>query len=54
MVLYNRQNPNNKAIRSIIISDLRARLDTFIIASIILKVLGARRIVREIYRLVRD
>jgi hypothetical protein len=35
-------------------SDLRVRLDTFIITSIILKVLGVRRIVREIYRLVRD
>ena len=35
-------------------SNLRVRLDTFIIASTILKVLGVRRIVREIYRLVRD
>jgi hypothetical protein len=35
-------------------SDLRARLDAFIVTSIILKVLGIRRIVREIYRLVRD
>jgi len=35
-------------------SNLRVRLDTFIIASTILKVLGAKRIVREIYRLVRD
>jgi hypothetical protein len=35
-------------------SDLKVRLDTFIVAGIILKVLGARRIVREIYRLVRD
>jgi len=35
-------------------SNLKARLDTFIIASIILKVLGVRRIVREICRLVRD
>jgi hypothetical protein len=35
-------------------SNLRVRLDTFIVASIILKVLGVRRIVREIYRLVRD
>ena len=54
MVLYNRQNPNNKAIRSIIMSNLKARLDTFIVTSIILKVLGARRIIREICRLVRD
>ena len=35
-------------------SNLRVRPDTFIITSIILKVLGIRRIVREIYRLVRD
>ena len=35
-------------------SDLKARPDTFIVASITLKVLGIRRIVREIYRLVRD
>jgi hypothetical protein len=35
-------------------SNLRARPDTFIITSIILKVLGAKRIIREIYRLVRD
>ena len=54
MVLYNRQNPNNKAIGSVIISDLRVRLDAFIITGIILKVLGARRIIREMCRLVRD
>jgi hypothetical protein len=35
-------------------SNLKARLDAFIVASIILKVLGTRRIVREMYRLVRD
>ncbi|XTI96194.1 DHS-like NAD/FAD-binding domain-containing protein [Cenococcum geophilum] len=54
MVLYNRQNPDNKAIKSVIMSNLRARLDAFIVAGTILKVLGARRIVREMCRLVRD
>ena len=54
MVLYNRQNPNDKAIRSIIISNLRVRLDAIIITNIILRVLGTRRIIKEICRLVRD
>ncbi|XTI94610.1 DHS-like NAD/FAD-binding domain-containing protein [Cenococcum geophilum] len=54
IVLYNGQNPNNKVIGSVIMSNLRVRPDAFIIAGIILKVLGARRIIREIYRLVRD
>jgi hypothetical protein len=35
-------------------SNLKVRPDAFIIAGIILKVLGIRRIIREIYRLVRD
>ncbi|XTI89227.1 DHS-like NAD/FAD-binding domain-containing protein [Cenococcum geophilum] len=47
-------NPNDKAIRSVIMSDLRARPDAFIVASTTLKVLGVRRIIREICRLVRD
>ncbi|XTI86865.1 DHS-like NAD/FAD-binding domain-containing protein [Cenococcum geophilum] len=54
IVLYNRQNPNNEAIGSVIVSDLKVRPDAFIITSTILKVLGVRRIVREICRLVRD
>ena len=54
MVLYNGQNPNNKAIGSVIISNLRARLDAFIVTGIILKVPGVRRIIREMCRLVRD
>ena len=54
MVLYNGQNPDNKAIGSVIISDLRVRLDAIIITSIMLRVLGVRRIVKEICRLVRD
>jgi len=36
------------------VSNLRVRLDAFIVTSITLKVLGVRRIIREIYRLVRD
>jgi NAD-dependent histone deacetylase SIR2 len=35
-------------------SNLKARLDAFIIAGIILKVPGVRRIIREMCRLVRD
>ena len=35
-------------------SDLKAKLDAIIVAGTMLKVPGARRIVREICRLVRD
>ena len=54
MVLYNGQNSNNKAIGSIIMSDLKAKLNAIIITSIMLRVLGIKRIIKEIYRLVRD
>lgn len=54
MVLYNGQNPDDEAIGSVIMSDLRARPDAFIVAGTTLKVPGARRIVREMCRLVRD
>ncbi|XTI93115.1 DHS-like NAD/FAD-binding domain-containing protein [Cenococcum geophilum] len=47
-------NPNDEVIGSVIVSNLRVRLDAFIVTSITLKVLGARRIVREMCRLVRD
>jgi NAD-dependent histone deacetylase SIR2 len=54
IVLYNGQNPDDEAIGSVIMSDLRARPDAFIVAGTTLKVPGARRIVREMCRLVRD
>ena len=54
IVLYNRQNPNNKAIGSVIMSDLKARLDIIIITGTMLKVSGAKKIIREIYRLIRN
>ena len=54
MVLYNRKNPDNKAIGFIIISDLKAKLNTFIVASIILKILSVKRFIREIYRLIKN
>ncbi len=54
IVLYNGQNPDNEAIGSVIIFDLRARLDAIIVASTMLRVLSARRIVKEMCRLVRD
>jgi len=54
MVLYNGQNPDDEAIGSVITSDLRARPDAIIVAGTTLRVPGARRIVKEMCRLVRD
>ncbi|KAF2198212.1 DHS-like NAD/FAD-binding domain-containing protein [Delitschia confertaspora ATCC 74209] len=54
MVLYNEHNPDDEAIGSVSIADVRARPDAVIVVGTTLKVPGVRRVVKEMCKVVRD
>ena len=53
IIFYNKYNSNEKAIGVVIGADFKSRPNIIIIVNINIKILDVRRIVREIYRVVK-
>lgn len=52
IVLYNESNPDEEAIGSVVMSDLRARPDALVVVGTSMKIPGVKRIVKEMSRVV--
>ena len=53
IIFYNKYNSDEKAIGIVINVNLKSRPDIIIIVSINIKIPGVRRIVREIYKIIK-